>query len=275
MQEIFICPICKKQLSLKNNSLVCPQNHSYDLAKSGYVNLVIHKNSSNPGDNKELICSRRDFLNRDFYKPLSDLINLTASKLLNKNSIIIDSGCGTGYYLDNLYKDRIKHGYEDTTVGIDISKEGILIASKKTSKSNNYAVASVYSMPFADNFANLIISVFAPYAIQEFNRVLLPDGYCIVVYPAKEHLIELKNILYADKAYENDKSFDFSSLEVISSQEIKFTMNLSSSQDISNLFNMTPYAYKTPAQAKAKLLELNALDITAHFTVAVLKKEGK
>lgn len=275
MQEIFNCPICKKPLSLKLNSLICPQNHNFDLAKSGYVNLVIHKNSSNPGDNKELIYSRKEFLNKDFYKPLSNLINQTANTLLNKNSTIIDSGCGTGYYLDNLYKDRITSGFVDKMIGIDISKEGILIASKTTSKQINYAVASVYTMPFANNFADLIVSVFAPYAIQEFYRVLNSDGYCLVVYPAKEHLIELKNVLYADKVYENAKNFDFSPLAVEEYKEIKFIMNLNSSQDIINLFNMTPYAYKTSIQAKAKLLELNSLNITAHFTLAVLKKEGK
>lgn len=274
MQNIFTCPVCKTPMTIENNkSLVCPNKHNFDLAKCGYVNLAVHKHSANSGDNKELINSRRNFLKNEFYLPLSNLINELANSVLTNNSNILDSGCGTGYYINKLYESRNNLGFADIMAGIDISKDGITVATKSTAKAINYAVASVFDMPFADSFADLIISVFAPYAINEFYRVLKKGGYCIVVYPAKEHLIELKSVLYGDKVYENAKSFDFSPLTVKETKELKFNMYLPSSTDILNLFNMTPYTYKTSKQAKEKLLELNSLSVTAHFTVIILNKQ--
>ena len=53
----YICPICKKSLTLKSKSYRCENNHSFDEAKEGYVNLlpVQYKHSKDPGDNKAMV----------------------------------------------------------------------------------------------------------------------------------------------------------------------------------------------------------------------------
>ena len=66
---VLICPICNSELSSKNsdNTLSCINKHSFDYAKEGYINLHVGKGSKNSGDDKIMVNSRRDFLNKGFY----------------------------------------------------------------------------------------------------------------------------------------------------------------------------------------------------------------
>ena len=60
----LICPICGEQLHIRDKSCLCPNRHSFDIARQGYVNLltVQQKHSLNPGDTREQVLSRRTFL---------------------------------------------------------------------------------------------------------------------------------------------------------------------------------------------------------------------
>ena len=68
----LLCPICSEQLNLTDRQYRCPRNHSFDIARQGYVNLlaVQQKHSLNPGDTREQVLSRREFLEAGFYAPL-------------------------------------------------------------------------------------------------------------------------------------------------------------------------------------------------------------
>ena len=48
------CPICSEKLEKTENSLKCPKNHSYDFAKSGYINLLNpgKKNNAKTGESR-------------------------------------------------------------------------------------------------------------------------------------------------------------------------------------------------------------------------------
>ena len=54
---MFICPICKSKLNIDGKTYRCENNHSFDIAKQGYVNLlpVNKKHSDNPGDSKDMV----------------------------------------------------------------------------------------------------------------------------------------------------------------------------------------------------------------------------
>ena len=47
----LICPICGEKLNIVDRSYLCPNRHSFDVARQGYVNLltVQAKHSLNPG----------------------------------------------------------------------------------------------------------------------------------------------------------------------------------------------------------------------------------
>ncbi|MCI2284110.1 hypothetical protein L3081_12860 [Colwellia sp. MSW7] len=72
--ENYLCPLCQQALILNDNTYRCINNHSFDRAKQGYVNLlpVQFKHSKAPGDNKDMVNARRAFLDKGFYQPLVD-----------------------------------------------------------------------------------------------------------------------------------------------------------------------------------------------------------
>ncbi len=112
----FCCPICHNQLKLTEKSYRCENGHCYDLAKSGYVNLLLSNkmNSKTPGDNKLMVDTRNHFLNKGYYQPLLDALcnqMITLAKSRNQKSIVLaDAGCGEGYYTTGMYKALTNEG---------------------------------------------------------------------------------------------------------------------------------------------------------------------
>ncbi len=67
-EKIFQCPICSSPMGIVDlKSLICSNNHTFDIAKQGYVNLMTRSLASRY--DKELFESRKiiaesGFLNR-------------------------------------------------------------------------------------------------------------------------------------------------------------------------------------------------------------------
>ena len=70
----MLCPNCKEKLEKNGNTYKCLNNHSFDISKQGYVNLLL--NSKNSGDNKEMITARHEFLKKGYF---DNLLNSIAS----------------------------------------------------------------------------------------------------------------------------------------------------------------------------------------------------
>ena len=60
------CPVCSERLELFEKTYRCSNNHCFDKAKEGYVNLLTgnHKDGSLIGDNREMAQSRKAFLEK-------------------------------------------------------------------------------------------------------------------------------------------------------------------------------------------------------------------
>ena len=89
---MLICPVCKKKLIKENKTFRCENNHSFDCAKQGYVNLS-RKQTKNHGDNALMVKARTDFLEKDYYDFMRQYVKRKAN-----GSIYLDAGCGQGYY---------------------------------------------------------------------------------------------------------------------------------------------------------------------------------
>ena len=74
MSEIIKCPVCNHLLSKEGNTFKCENNHTFDLAKEGYLNLLLNAKKTS-GDSKEMMAARRDFLAKGYYEKLSDRVN--------------------------------------------------------------------------------------------------------------------------------------------------------------------------------------------------------
>ena len=266
MNNIIICPVCKCDLLPGNNTYKCKSNHSFDISSEGYTNLLIanKKKTPLPGDNKQMVQSRKNFLSKGYFKKLSDEISFIVSNFKDK-STLLDCGTGTGYYLNN-----IKSCNQNLTcIGIDISKFAIMAASKQNQKIN-YFVATAFDMPVKDNSIDIILNIFAPKPEKEFLRVLKDDGIIIEVVPSSYHMYELKKQIYGEKTYINQPPKDLNFLK-INTVNVTYKCNVNR-DDIMMLTMMTPYFYKTPASLLDKLNDIVNLDITFDFCVNIYKK---
>jgi 23S rRNA (guanine745-N1)-methyltransferase len=103
--------------------------------------------------------------------------------------------------------------------------------------------------------------------------VLKKDGIMVRVIPLENHLFELKAAVY-DKPYLNDvPSTDIDGFELVKTERIFGTLDITSNEDLQNLFKMTPYYYKTSKDDQAKLNEIDSLCIKAEFEIRVYRKD--
>jgi len=254
----YKCPICDKELNKKNKTYKCVNNHSFDIAKEDYVNLLI-SNKANHGDNKFLMNSRIEFLNKGYYSCLKDKLIETISQY--KHDVLIDLASGEGYY--TRYFSEISNTY-----AFDLSKTGIKYAAKHD-KNGHYCLANIFRIPLFDHQADIVTTIFAPISVEEISRLLRKDGYFIEVVPNEYHLIEYKEILYDNIILNVIDNKDKNNLKLIESINVDDKIHLDNNTDIMNLFNMTPYTYKTSLDAIEKLKTLNTMDVSLHFIINV------
>lgn len=275
----FICPVCGAALKENphmSNSLICKNNHCFDKAKSGYVNLLTsnHMNSKLPGDNKLMLKARHDFLEKGYYGRLREALAEECSKHL-AGGILLDAGCGEGYYTVEADRRLASAGISHKTIGIDISKTAVEMAAKRSCGLGlkiDFAAASVFSLPLADASCGVLLTVFSPYCGKEFLRVLRKNGTMIMVIPAKSHLFGLKSEIY-EKPYPNTvKDYALDGFTHCDKLCIEYELMLNNNEDIQNLFMMTPYFYKTSEADRQRVAKLSSLKTEISFEILVYKK---
>lgn len=267
----YMCPLCLTPLSRNSNSLICLNNHCFDISKTGYVNLLTGSGKKGHGDDKLMVKARRDFLSKDYYKHLRDKLQKEISDLAVSGDILLDSGCGEGYYT-SAFADALREKSCCDIFGIDLSKEALKLAAKSC-PTVSFAAASAYHLPFHNESFNILTSVFAPLALEEFQRVLKNGGIFITVIPLENHLFSLKKAVY-DTPYKNrPEPTELKGFELVSSRIISKEIILQTNEDIKNLFMMTPYYYKTSAKDQEKLNHIDKLEVETEFMLLTYKKE--
>ena len=247
----------------------CPHGHSYDKSRHGYYNLLLSERGGVHGDNKDMVLARRAFLGSGAYEPLALRIAERCSELLSGGGVMLDAGCGEGYYTAAV---REKLDTERTVIAaFDISKDAVREAAKKRC-ATFYAVASSYKMPLSDGSVDLVLNTFSPQALSETARVLKRGGHFVMAIPAEEHLYGLKCAIY-DTPYKNEvQDTALEGFRLLLRDEIKYELKLDTGEGIRNLFMMTPYAYRTKTSDREKVLSLTRLTTPAHFLLLTYEK---
>jgi len=276
--ENLSCPIDSDPLIREGRSLKCPNGHTYDLAKTGYVNLlpVQNKRSKDPGDSKEMVAARQSFLNLDCYYPVVDAILSSWPENTLLNGVrILDAGCGEGYYLDALGKRFIEQDLETERTGLDISKWAVTAASKRD-KTVSWIVGSNAHLPVPDARFDVILCLFGFPIFEEFSRALSDDGLLLLVESGADHLIELREILYPS-IHEYKPTYDdgISGFELVSQQIEQHTFTLNSQADIQNLLSMTPHIHKASYDGREAVKQLESIHLTADIKLRWYRKKAK
>ena len=273
------CPIDGVQLKYHEKQLICEHGHVFDIARQGYVNLlpVQHKRTKHPGDSKVMVLARTHFLNAGFYQAIANKLNeLVHTQITSANeSCFLDAGCGEGYYFETLlnYLSDKEGSTNLSFVGLDISKYAIVQASKRN-KQISWVVGTNRRPPVVEKSIDIILSLFGFLSVPGFNKVLKPGGKIIVVDPDREHLKELREIIYP----EIKKSDQVSTLQtektgfcLVNSESLQFKVNLDNEQ-ITNLLIMTPHFYRASKEGREAAKNLPHLDLTVDVVFSVFEK---
>ena len=224
----FACPICQEALDLIQQSLVCTNRHSFDLAKFGYVNLAPQVKASKDYD-KENFQNRQLVLENGFYDHILTSLSECLSPL-DHPANILDIGCGEGYYSRSLQERYPDHSF----YAFDLSKESIQLAAKSDQEWKvKWFVGDLARLPLLDQSMDLLLDIFSPANYQEFKRVLAPEGRLIKVIPTAAHLQEIRQ-----KVKDHLDQADYSNEQIIQHFSDHFTIeNTSHCQET---FELTP-----------------------------------
>lgn len=269
----YTCPLCHQTLSLSRHTYQCANNHSFDLAKEGYVNLmpVQHKRSKDPGDNKEMMQARRRFLQKGHYQPLMQRIaEVCAQHTANTSHRLLDIGCGEGYYTTQVATALTTQYPQAQTYGLDISKVAIRYAAKRYLNCH-FSVASSHRLPFTDQSLDAVLRIYAPCKAQELQRVVTDNGVVITVTPAARHLYQLREEIYPDVRLHNEDAETIEGFELEHQETLHYTMPLSEGAGF-DLLQMTPFAWKASDELRQKLTAAPVFECESHFMIRVYRK---
>ena len=261
----LLCSLCGEPLEKDGKTYVCPNRHSFDIARQGYVNLlaVQQKRSLHPGDTREQVLSRREFLEGGFYAPIRDALCELAAE---ESGPILDVGCGEGYYSTYL----AEHLHAELT-GLDISKEAVRCAAAKY-KNALWLCASAAHLPVQSASVGILTSLFALTVPEEFHRVLKPGGAFIQVLAAEDHLLNLKNIIYPTLTHKEKNTVpEVPGFQLEKSVPVQFTFT-AEGQQVQNLLSMTPHVYRISKEGAEALKNTPKLTDTASCVMNLYRR---
>ena len=263
----FACPICQEALDLVQQSLACPNRHSFDLAKFGYVNLAPQVKPSKDYD-KESFQNRQLVLENGFYDHILTTLSECLSPL-DHPSNILDIGCGEGYYSRSLQERYPDHSF----YAFDLSKESIQLAAKSDHEWKvKWFVGDLARLPLLDQSMDLLLDIFSPANYQEFKRILAPDGRLIKVIPTASHLQEIRQ-----KVKEHLDQADYSNEQIIQHFSDRFTVE--QSLHCQETFELTPALREallsmTPLLFHVDASQIDWSDLT-HITISATILVGR
>lgn len=189
------CPLCSGAFSLRGEqSLVCPQNHCYDLSAKGYVNLAPSHDQQGEKYGAALFEARGLLLARGFYDGVLEAVASLIREALPREEpfTLLDAGCGEGFYARQLAR-RFPAA---RVLGLDLSRDGILAAARQArgeGLSLHWLVGNLARLPLADGSVNVLLNILTPADYGEFARVLAPGGLLVKVVPGPRYLEQVRS----------------------------------------------------------------------------------
>lgn len=265
-----LCPVCGSPLQCGKAVWQCEAGHSFDVARQGYVNLLTvgRKHSLHPGDTREMVAARREFLDAGYYAPIANKLQELLQKFAPDAQSVLDAGCGEGYYLGKLTNipDRW---------GIDISKEAVRYAAARD-KGAHFLTATAAHLPFSGGSFDCVLSMFALTAAEEFARVLQESGIFVQVLAGEKHLLGLKQIIYPE-LLEKEKHLQqaLPHFSLLHSETLRFSFTLSDAKTVHNLLYMTPHVWRISKEGAARLAQTDTLTDTAEVVFNVYGRQSQ
>lgn len=272
------CPLDGAALSNSGSVWQCGHGHSFDVARQGYVNLlpVQKKRSRDPGDSKDMVAARQRFLAAGHYASVAGAIStaVLAGLPLRQEASVLDAGCGEGYYLR-----RLAAAAQGTPclrlLGLDISKWAVQSAAKQE-QNIRWIVGSNANVPALDGSLDRVLCMFGFPVYSEFVRVLRDDGLLVKLDPGREHLRELRELIYPSLKPARDVRGDVpAGFERVATDTVRYVADIQGAGLVQDLLLMTPHLYRANAEGRARAAALTSLSVTIDVELNTLRKTTK
>lgn len=276
--HLLACPVCRAGLSPRQATLRCPNGHSFDVARQGYVNLLT-ATAPGTGDTAAMVAARERFLGDGHYAPIRQLVGDHALAFSPRApEAFVDVGSGPGWYLAGLLQRAPAGPAGGGPVGLalDLSVYAARRAARAHPRMGAVVSDTWRSLPLRDGGSDVVLDVFAPRNPPELRRVLRPGGVLVVVTPAPEHLEELRRelgLLGVEEGKEERLAQSLSaSFDLVAEDRLTFAVCLSRA-DAAALVAMGPSAWHgEPSSDVERLAE--PVEVTASVRVATYRRRG-
>jgi 23S rRNA (guanine745-N1)-methyltransferase len=259
----LLCTVrgCASELRDEGTALRCARGHAYDCARSGYVNLLQpnDRRSATPGDSKEAAAARRRFLATGSEEPiLGALVAAAASAGAAPGRAALDVGCGEG-----TFAGRLAAATGAACCGLDISVAAIDLAARAW-PDNAWVVANADRMvPLADGSVDVVTSITSRRNAPEMRRVVASDGALLVVVPAPDDLVELRELIHGRRVERDRVERTVAELDAYfalrSHERIRTVVRL----DPASVVDLLTTTYRgARASERDRLGEIGSLDVT-------------
>jgi 23S rRNA (guanine745-N1)-methyltransferase len=203
------CPHGEPALALVARSLVCRAGHRFDVARQGYVNLLLGPAPA-AADTPAMVAARLQVQAAGHQGPITQAV-VAAVERASAGGVpagtVVDVGAGTGHHLAAV----VEATGAPAGLAVDLSRHAARRAARAHPRLGA-VVADVWrGLPVRDGVASAVLVVFAPRDPGEVTRILRADGVLVVVTPTSRHLaplVERFGLLQvdADKAGSLDRS---------------------------------------------------------------------
>ena len=260
---------CGLPLQRRDGTFVCAAGHSYDVARSGYVNLLQpqDRRSREAGDSRAAVEARASLLAAGVGRTLIDTIaNRAATFDLGDDPVIVDLGCGSG---DALAALTARAG---TGIGIDLSTAAIERAARHFPDRTWVVANADRRLPLLDRHVDLVLSLHGRRNPAEVARVLTPMGQLLVAVPAADDLIELRELVQGQRL-EHDRvgavlEEHEASFQLVDRSAVRETLEL----DREALLNMLRGTYRGVRRGVAeRVATLTRMKVTLASDILVLR----
>lgn len=266
----LICPHEGGPLARADRVLSCPAGHCFDIAKQGHVNLlpVAHKASRHPGDSTSMVQARARVMDTGLFAVVGEAV--CSEVLASPGGRLLDVGCGDGWFTA-----QVAAGAPEVKVlALDISKQAVLAAARRRA---GFAcvVASGKALPIAPGEADTLLCLFGfPFWAHWSDRQTAGQRV-ITVDPGPDHLLELRERIYADVRRHDAPSHDAARAVGYRCVQRRTLRARGVVSDWVDLLEMTPHGRRCSAAARETLQATASSEVSIDVVLQVFERQAR
>jgi 23S rRNA (guanine745-N1)-methyltransferase len=250
---------------------MCARGHSYDIARSGYINLLQpqDRRSLTAGDTSTVVEARARLFAAGIGRSLVDaVLQRFASRKLPGDAAVADLGSGSGDALATCLAND-----PGTGIGIDLSVAAGRHAARRFPALTWVIANADRRLPVIDNRLSWLVSLHGRRNPTECARVLAPNGVLFVALPAADDLIELRSLVQGKgversrvEAVLTDHERLFTPIEQFTTRE----QHQLSRESLVDLLHATYRGARTSTNARVAML--SSMDVTVASDCVVFQR---